>query len=197
MRAVLASLVLPNFVFALLDRVLGADAWARLGPLTTKPLMEHERERVSSFVRFPMNAHSSHAHCAAGAYILVRGLDARAPHASALLGASTVAMGLASFVWWSSKRLAAQKLDRLMKLGLTELLRRQFKAPPAERHAVHRAIRARTETLVPRDGFRRELPLLQSVDVLLQFDRHRARVVLEAAAHEVISRLAARRSSAS
>ena len=112
-RAVLMGLVLPNFVFALLDRVLGADAWERLGPLTTKPLVEHERERIA-FVRFPMNAHSSHAHCAAGAYILARGLDARAPLASALLGALTVAMGLASFVWWSSKRRAAQRLDNFL-----------------------------------------------------------------------------------
>ena len=143
MRAVLVALVLPNFVFALLDRLLGADAWECLGPLTTKPLMEQERERASSFVRYPMNAHSSHAHCAAGAYILARGLDARAPLASALLGASTVAMGLASFVWWSSKRLAAQRLDNFLMevytaaMGLVGLA---LVDPRFERHRVSAAV---------------------------------------------------------
>ena len=105
--------------------------------------MEQERERVDSFVRFRMNAHSSHAHCAAGAYILVRGLDARAPLASALLGASTVAMGLASFVWWSSKRLAAQRLDNFLMevytaaMGLVGLA---LVDPRFERHRVSAAV---------------------------------------------------------
>ena len=140
-RAVLVGLVLPNFVLALLDRLLGADAWERLGPLPQTSDGARARAR-GQLCAYPMNA-AQPAHCAAGAYILARGLDARAPLASALLGASTVAMGLASFVWWSSKRLAAQRLDNFLMevytaaMGLVGLA---LVDPRFERHRVSAAV---------------------------------------------------------
>ena len=33
-----------------MEAVGAADAWERLGPLTTKPLVEHERERIAKAV---------------------------------------------------------------------------------------------------------------------------------------------------
>ncbi len=114
------GLLLPVLLFCLLDAALGASAWDWVGP-ATKTATTTEPARRGRFVLHPMNTHSSHAHTGMGAYILARACagGARAGLASAAMGVGLIAMGLASFAWWASRRRRAQAVDNwLMEVHL-------------------------------------------------------------------------------
>ena len=110
--ATAAGFLLPTAVFYLADAFLDANAWGWLGPTQTIAGSTSEAEHTGAFVLHPMNTYSSHALMAAGSYILARACsDARGPVASGVYGAVLILMGIASFVWWASRRHAAQRLD--------------------------------------------------------------------------------------
>ena len=118
---------LPSAALAVLDRNLDSSAWeseSLWGPL--HPIDTCEPERRHAFVRYPMSAYSSHALTAMGGLILGHAMrkGARAPMASGALGLSFLAMGLASFGWWASRRRRLHRIDNwlmethLMAVGL-------------------------------------------------------------------------------
>lgn len=110
--AALAGLLLPTAVFYFADAFLDASAWEWLGPTQKKVGSTSEAERKGAFVLHSMNTYSSHAETAAGCYLLARACtDARAPVATGAYGLMLTLLGLVSFVWWASRRHAAQRLD--------------------------------------------------------------------------------------
>ena len=110
--ATTAGLVLPAAVFYFADVFLDASAWEWLGPTQKKVDSTSEAERNGAFVLHFMNTYSSNGETAAGCYLLARACtDARAPVATGVYGVMLILMGLASFVWWASRRHAAQRLD--------------------------------------------------------------------------------------
>jgi hypothetical protein len=108
------GLVVPFVLFVNGDALLTSSSWAWLGRLSVKPSTSKEPERLGRFVLRPLSAYSSHAHIAAGAYACARAADARASASTMLFGATLLALGTASLVWWSSRRWHAQKLDNLL-----------------------------------------------------------------------------------
>ena len=110
--ATAAGLLLPTAIFYIADAFLDASAWQWLGPTQKHSDSTSEAERTGAFVLHPRNAYSSHAQTAAGSYMLSRAYtDARASVASVAYGAVLFLMGIASFVWWASRRHAAQRID--------------------------------------------------------------------------------------
>jgi hypothetical protein len=138
------GLFLPTLLMAALDGPLNATSWHAFGSVKS-PQNEDgstsERERVGAFVRFPMSTYSSHGFTAFGSLILAHTFedDDRAPLASAAVGLAFIAMGLASFGWWASRRTLLHRLDNwlmethLMAMGVAVLT---AVAPASERALV-------------------------------------------------------------
>ena len=112
LMAMAFGLFFPASLLFNLDGALDDRAWAWLGALQKHKRCTSEPERPGALVLHPMNTYSSHAQTAAGLFILARACgDARARIASGAFGLTLIAMGIASHVWWASRRDAAQRID--------------------------------------------------------------------------------------
>jgi hypothetical protein len=118
--AALCGGLLPVMFFYIIDTaILDSEAWRFCGPLVACDTSE--RQRRGKFVLYPMATHSSNVLTAMGCLILTHAsrYGVRVPLASAALGGSFVAMGLASFCWWSSQRHLCGLVDNwLMEVHL-------------------------------------------------------------------------------
>ena len=112
-RCALLGFVAPVVGFAALDAACDESAWRWLGPLRADDPSTSERERKRRFLLRPLNAHSSNALVAAGAYIAARAAaeGARARLAGLWLGGALSALGLFSYGWWGSRRQRAWRAD--------------------------------------------------------------------------------------
>ena len=139
-QAMAAGVLLPTAVVHVASAIAKLDesAWRWLGPTQKHASSTSEPERRGAFVLHPMNTYSSHAQTAAGGYILARACDddARAPIASAAYGATMILMGLASVVWWGSRRDAAQRLDSWLMETVTGASAAAYWAVGAPEHEI-------------------------------------------------------------
>jgi hypothetical protein len=111
--ASLLSLILISFFYYLDCRLDNTH----LNFFGKKIIVKEESEKPYSnmFIIRKMNAHSSVFHFFAGLYILLDlSVYTKAYYASILYGILLVLQGLASYLWWSSSREYAWKLDHLM-----------------------------------------------------------------------------------
>lgn len=132
------GLLIPVVIFGVLDFALDASWWECLGSMAPAgSIMTNEESNARSFVSRPLNTCSSNAQVTAGVFILFHASDSRTPLASNLLGVVLVALGLASFVWWSSSRRLAMVVDNwLMEVHLFSLALAMLTASLPERERV-------------------------------------------------------------
>lgn len=116
--AAICGLLLPVPIVWLLDFRYTASHWDFLGPCRHCLADTTDPARSGHFVRYIRNAQSSNALVAAGLYELAMVSSStkhtRAWLASILVGGSLLALGLASYVWWSSEREYACRGDNFL-----------------------------------------------------------------------------------
>jgi len=104
----------PMVVFYYLNNHYNMFFWKKYGfSLNEKYISSSEKKHYSKLIHYPYNTYSSSCQTLAGSYFIIKSFYVINFKTTFLLGVYTTALGLFSYLWWSSNKLIFRKYDHV------------------------------------------------------------------------------------